>query len=110
MDISREDREHAAKVVNFFWGRGKATPEAVNEKVIRVAVEALEDINACSDNMDLVPRPAGIVRPGPRWAVKQIRKIANRINEGNTDFYFICRVRIKAGYRSRMEIALQGVL
>ncbi|GGX52742.1 hypothetical protein GCM10007392_20190 [Saccharospirillum salsuginis] len=110
MDINRADREHAAKVVNFFWGRGTATPETVNESVIRVAVDALDQANVCSDSMDLVPRPAGIVRPDPKWAMKQIRKVAQRINEGNTSVYHICKVRIESVYKTEIRMALEGLI
>jgi len=41
MDIY--EREYITVVVNFFWGKGTATPQTINEKTALVAYEALEE-------------------------------------------------------------------
>jgi len=106
MDIY--EREHISVVVNFFWGKGTATPQTVNEGVAMVAYEALEEARVCSDSMDLVPRPTyGAV--GIKWIIKQLAKIGKRILSGDTRIYDTCKGQVAARYRSKILMALMGV-
>jgi len=75
MDV--HEREYVSAVINYFWGPNLTTAQGVNEAAAKIAYEALEKANICSDSMDLVPRPTLIASPG--YAVKQLANIGKRI-------------------------------
>ena len=105
MDL--HDREYVSAVINYFWGQGTATPTTVNESAAEIAYEALEKANVCSNDMDLVPRPAyGAL--GPSYAVKQLAKIGKRIISGDSGIYNACKAAVGLGYKSAIQIALMG--
>lgn len=106
MDIY--EREHVSVVVNFFWGKGTATPQSINENVALVAYEALEEARICSDSMDFVPRPT-YGAASIKWIIKQLSKIGKRIISGDTKIYHTCKGQVAARYRSKILMALMGV-
>lgn len=106
MDSS--DREHIAVVVNYFWGPGKARADMINEDVAAVTYDALEESQACSASIDLVPRPTyGL--PGISYIVKQVAKIGARIASGDTQIYEMCRGRVAVNFKLKIERALMGL-
>lgn len=52
--------------------------------------------------MDWVPRPTG-VKPNPKWALKQIRKIARRLLKENPDIYLACRNQVANTWATRYD-------
>lgn len=104
MDV--HEREYVSAVINYFWGPNLTTAQGVNEAAAKIAYEALEKANICSDSMDLVPRPTLIASPG--YAVKQLANIGKRIISGDTAVYNVCKNAIGAGYKSAIRIALAG--
>jgi len=108
LEMDVYDKEYVAAVVNYFWGKGTATPLSVNDQVVLVAYEALEDANVCSDSMDLVPRPAyGALNV--KYAIKQLAKIGKRISSGDTSIYNSCKGVVGVRYKSKIMMALMGV-
>ncbi len=106
MDIY--EREYVSAVVNYFWGKGIATPPNINERVALVVYEALEEAHMCSDTMDLVPRPT-YGAANVRWVVIQVAKIGKRILSGNTLIYNSCKGQVGVKYKSKILMALMGV-
>ncbi|WP_336366043.1 hypothetical protein [Marinobacter sp. C2H3] len=106
MDL--DQREHLSVVINYFWGEGTTSPQAVNESMASVAYHALEEAQNCSAAMDLVPRPAA-GRPGFKYIIKQVAKIGKRIASGDTKTYETCRQRVAINFRTQMELAKQGL-
>ncbi|TBW48515.1 hypothetical protein EZI54_21215 [Marinobacter halodurans] len=106
--MNSSDREHIAVVVNYFWGAGKARADMVNKDVAAVVYEALEEAQACSAAIDLVPRPTyGL--PGISYVVKQVAKIGVRIASGDTQIYQMCRGRVAVNFKLKIERALMGL-
>jgi hypothetical protein len=106
--MNSNDREHVSVVINYFWGEGTAQPHSVNENVAAVVYEALEEAQACSASMDLVPRPTyGL--PGISYVVKEVAKIGVRIASGDTKIYEACRKQVANRFRIKMDMALQGL-
>lgn len=104
MDSS--DREYVSIVINYFWGEGTAQTHSVNENAAAVVCEALEEAQACSASMDLVPRPTyGL--PGISYIVKQVAKIGIRIASGDTKIYEACRKQVANRFRIKIDMALQ---
>lgn len=108
MEMTQEDREYTATIINFFWPEQRVSPEGVTDSMVRLASDALSSANTCSDNMDLVPRPTG-VKPDLKWALKQIRKIAKRIHENNAGVYFVCKQAIAYSFQGRLQEAKAGL-
>lgn len=108
MEITQEDREYTAAVVNFFWPGQALASSGVTESYIRLASDALSSANTCSDNMDLVPRPTGM-KPDIKWALKQIRKIGQRIRNNDPGIYFICKQYIAYSFSGRLQEAQAGL-
>jgi hypothetical protein len=106
MDIY--EREYITAVVNFFWGKGTATPQTINESAAIVAYEALEEAKVCSDSMDYVPRPT-YGASSIKWIIKQLAKIGKRIISGDTKLYDSCKGQVAARYRSKITLALMGM-
>ena len=105
MDMS--DKMHVAKVINYFSGTNMVTPDKVNEHVATVAYEVLQGANMCSNAMDMVPRP-GYAKPNIKYIIKQLKGISKRIALNDGEIYFICKLAIKAKYRSIIRLALTG--
>lgn len=106
--MNLEEREHIATVINYFWGKGTATPPTVNEEAAKVVYGALDEARSCSAAMDLVPRPAS-AKPGLSYIVKQIAGIGKRMAEGDTTLYEACRVQVARNYKSEIQFALLGL-
>lgn len=88
--------------------RWEITPQvaAVVEAMIRSSEE-------CSKNMDLVPRPHGITKPGLKYIRKQLMGIAKRtakrhVYEINKQ-YILCSRVIKLAYRTPLTMAVSGL-
>lgn len=106
MDI--QDKQYAATVINYFWGVGTATPHNINEAALEVAYEALVQAGACSESMNIVPRPASS-KANAAYILKQITGIGKRIKQGDTAIYKSCKNAVGVRYKSRILMALVGV-
>lgn len=105
MDL--RERKHVATVINYFWGPGITTADRVNDSAAIVAYSALKKARVCSEAMDLVPRPAyGPL--GPKYAIKKLVKIGERIVSDNNRIYSACKAAVRIAYKSEIQIALMG--
>lgn len=102
------EKEYIAAVINYFWGKGTATPQSVNERVVLVIYEALEKAHICSDSMDFVPRPS-YGAANVKWVITQLAKIGKRISSGHALIYNSCRGQVGVNYKSKIMMALMGV-
>lgn len=80
----------------------------INEKVANITYKALEQSRACSNSMDLVPRP-GYSRPDIKAVLKELANISRRITNDNAEIYVICKNAIKIKYKTAISMALMGV-
>ena len=104
--MDSNDREHVSVVINYFWGEGTAQSHSVNENAAAVVYEALEEAQACSASMDLVPRPTyGL--PSISYVVKEVAKIGIRIASDDTKIYEACRKQVANRFRIKIDMALQ---
>ncbi len=108
MELTQEDREYTIAILNFFWPSQKLTSDQITERLVNFAADTLESASTCSDNMDLVPRPVGI-KPNPKWALKQIRKIGKRFIKNDPKIYFICKKSVAYSKRGDFNNALAGL-
>ncbi|MDX1634603.1 MAG: hypothetical protein R3280_08205 [Marinobacter sp.] len=106
--MQSEQREHISAVINYFWGEGTTSPGSVNQGMAAIAYEALEEAQSCSAAMDFVPRPLS-GRPDAKYIVKQVARIGKSISAGDAQVYETCRQRVALTYRSKIEMAKQGL-
>jgi hypothetical protein len=104
--MEMSEKEHVAKVINYFAGTNMVTPDKINERVATVAYEALQGAKTCSVAMDMVPRPT-YAKPDMKCIIKQLKGISKRLAT-NDEIYFICKLAIKVKYRSIIRLALAG--
>ena len=108
MDI--DDSNDFKRVVAFFWGEHNAKLVPKNEYSVEAVVDVLDAAGACSDTMDLVPRPpTSLNRPSYNYAIKQIRRIAEDLMGGNTGIYLSCKNTVALAYRNRIVEIVNGV-
>ncbi len=104
MDMS--EKERVAAVINYFCGTNMVTPDRINESVAIVAYEALQGAKMCSTAMDMVPRPT-YAKPDLKYIIKQLKGISKRLATDD-EVYFVCKLAIKAKFRSIIKLALAG--
>jgi len=110
--MNESERKYASIVINYLFAEKLpplTTPEAVTERAVIIAFEALERANACSRTMDLVPRPYIGPMNNLSYPLKEIVKIGMRIESGDERIYLLCR-RILSISHYRVDIigALSG--
>lgn len=106
--MNSEEREYISVVINYFWGDGLAASHSVNEEAAKVVYFALQETQACSASMDMVPDPAK-GKPGFKYITKQLASIGKDIAVGDTSLYESCRARVASLYKSKVKLALMGI-
>ncbi|UZD67251.1 hypothetical protein [Marinobacter sp. AN1] len=106
--MTQEEQRYVSDIINYFWGEGTAKPSQINQRVARLAHEALAEAGKCTGNMDLVPRPPQ-ARPSLKYVITQFRKILTRIAEEEREIYQLCRQRVQINSKSSMRLALMGL-
>ncbi|MEJ2064951.1 MAG: hypothetical protein P8X74_17010, partial [Reinekea sp.] len=77
-------------ILKFFWPNQKVTEQNITPRMILFVDKIMHESKLCSDRMDWVPRPAG-VKPSPKWVLKQIKKVAQRVRDKHPDIYNLCK-------------------
>jgi hypothetical protein len=96
--------------VSFFWGEHNARLVPLNEQSISAVAEVLEAAGACSDMMDLVPRPhTSLTKPAFSYALKQIKRIAKDLTFGSNGTYIVCKNTVALTYRTRISEIVNGL-
>lgn len=105
-----EDANDFKRVVSFFWGERNADLVPLNEQSVSAVVEVLEASGACSETMNLVPRPhSSITKPAFSYAIKQIKRIAKELTYGSSGTYISCRNIVALKHRHRMSEIVNGL-
>ncbi|MCG7545343.1 MULTISPECIES: hypothetical protein [Pseudoalteromonas] len=104
-DVSNDE---VKRIIEGFFGKPYAMRVNVNDKVIELVWEMVSKSEECSDAMDLVPRPHGIVA-GPKYVAQQLRGIARRLLKGDVRIYHICKRAASLQYRTRIDLASRGL-
>lgn len=104
--LTQSEKQNLRKVVEAIFGTSNTIHWKMNEELLLVVGNMLQANIACSNAMDHVPRPG--VYLNLKDVLKEIEKIANRINTGNNS-YEICSISVKNKWRTAAEIAAQGL-
>src|SRR5690606_25916842 len=105
-----EDSNDFQRVVAFFWGEHNAQIIPKNEHSVTAVIEVLDATGACSDMMDMVPRPhTSLAKPAYSYALKQIKRIAKDLISGNSSTYISCKNTVALAYRTRIAEIVNGI-
>ncbi len=106
----QSDKMEMKKVIAFFWGDRVANSIPLTERTATFLAQILEESGACSETMDLVPRPSGsLVRPGISYAIKQIKRVASELVKGNQSQYISCKNIVALKYRTAVAEMVNGI-
>jgi hypothetical protein len=108
MDISQEDRDYTISIINYFWPSVKVTSGDVTQQLVIFSAEVLTSGHKCSRSMDLVPRTPGL-KPGIKWALKQVRKVGKRLLQNSEKVYMVCQKGVAIKRTQELHLILNGL-
>ena len=111
--LMAEDKAYVRAIIAAFYDDTLAKRIGVNEDVVFILAEMLDQAADCTEWLSYVPKPVSPigVKPGLKWALKQIRKIGQQlIKQPSHKVAFACKKAVAYGYRQRLELASAGVL
>lgn len=111
--VMAEDKAFVKAIIAAFYDDALANRIGVNEDVVLVLAEMLDQASDCTEWLSCVPKPVSPigVKPGLKWALKQIRRIGQQlIRDPSSKVAFECKKAVSYGYRQRLELASAGAL
>ncbi len=80
----------------------------MSEEVFNITFTMIQQSSACSDAMDLVPRPLAVGRAPIKWLAKEVRKAFLRKLKDRKQYYQSCLNMAAVGYKTKLHMAAMG--
>lgn len=106
MDIN--DREYLKEFLVELYG-AQAKRWSMNEKVFAVVQRMINESSACSDLMDIVPRPHAIGKAPIKYITKEIRSAVIRKLKERKEHYSSCMRVVGAHYKTQVYMSALGL-
>ena len=106
MDIN--DRDNLKEFVSELYG-AQSRSWSMNEKVFDIVYKMLNESSACTDLMDLVPRPHALGKAPIKYLTKEIRSSVVRKLKQRKEYYSSCLKVIALNYKTHIQLAAMGL-
>lgn len=106
MELTLSEKDDLRKVLEGIFGTLTVSKWNMNEKVLAITGQLVSEATQCSNATDFVPRPTFLAQPS--YFKKYLKELARR-RMGDRKIYEICRGGTLLKWKTRIEIASQGL-
>jgi hypothetical protein len=106
MDIN--DRDNLKEFLVELYGP-QARRWSMNENVFKIVYKMINESSACSDLMDLVPRPHALGKAPIKYITKEIRTSVIRKLKARKEHYKSCMQVVAASYKTQIHMTSIGI-
>ncbi len=106
MDIN--EREDLQAFLIELYGN-QARQWSINENVFEIVHKMINESSACSDLMDLVPRPHALGKAPIKYLTKEVRSSLIRQLKERKEYYRSCMLAVAAHYKTEIHMAAIGI-
>lgn len=106
MDIN--DRDNLKEFLIELYGN-QAKRWAINENVFQIVHKMINESSACTDLMDLVPRPHALGKAPIKYLTKEVRSSVIRKLKERKQHYKSCMQMVAIHYKNPIHMAAIGI-